>query len=241
MPNGWGLVTWSDHIKLPFYVSLWCQNSTRARSFRPAVDKNVFPQLKLCFFSRKPFLTLFLKRGKTGRGRRPVILLRACTVDVPSSAKPCSLLRWPWAHVPAVQTQPHCWAHTYVQAEPNPIICLALSFFFFFSCFTSVAHIQPPSSVHMSCAARLNKADKRTTVASLSSIFPSREHSPACQLNFSASCSFFFSKLWRDSRYPFCLKENHQSQHGGDASHSIVGTDSGQKNVFVRRVQPIWT
>lgn len=111
-------------------------------------------------------------------------------------------------------------------------------------CFISVAHIQPPSPVHMSCAARLNKADKCTTVASLTSIFPLCEHSPACQLNFSAFRSFFYPKLWRDSRYPFCLKENHQSQHGGAASHSIFSQSTqtaGKKIGFVRRVQLIWT
>lgn len=175
----------------------------------------------------------------TGRGRRPVILQQARTVDVPGSAKPCSLLRWPWARAPAVQTQPHCWAHTHVQPEPNPIIFLAL----IFSRFISVAHIQPPSSVHMSCAARLNEADKRTTVASLS-IFPSCEHSPACQLNFSASCSFFYPKplAWQSVSVLFEGEPPKSTRRGCEPlDRRPVDTDSGQKNVFVRRVQPIWT
>lgn len=106
--------------------------------------------------------------------------------------------------------------------------------------FISVAHIQSPSSLRTSCAARLHEADKRPTVGSFSSVLLLCEHFTACQLNFSPSCSCFSpKKLRRDSRYQFSWKENHQSQQGGDAR--LTDVRQSTQTAGHREQSTVWT
>lgn len=164
---------------------------------------------------------LVSEKGRTRSGRRPVILRQA----VPGRAKPRSLLRWPWAHSPAVQTQPHCWAHTHVQAAPNSIICLALSFSFFFLFILFQKRI-------FSVWAALRGRSRLTSAPLWRSAL--WYFSGACQLNFFCLSLIRFPQNFATTvGIHFVWRENHQSQHGGDAGRSVcMVTSGGQKTGF---------
>lgn len=239
LPSGWCSVTWYDMIE-PKNVFWWCQNSTRARSVCPRVDKNDFPKLKSCFVSKLFFFdSLGSEKGRTGRQSPPV----TCTKDVPGSAKPGSPLRWPWAHAPAEQTQPHCWAHTHVQAQPNPIICLALSFSF--SRFISVARIQPPSlsTYELRCQAGQGWQAHHCG-------FPLFYISPVW--TFPCLSALFLSPLlifsspkrmaWQSVSILFNRGTTKVNTEGLCATRSRPGRHwKRAKNIFVRAVQPMCT
>lgn len=216
----------------PKNVFWWCQNSTRARSVCPRVDKNGFPNHVLSVFD-----SLGSEKGRTGRESPPV----TCTKDVPGSAKPGSLLRWPWAHAPAEQTQPHCWAHTHVQAQPNPIICLALSFFFFPFHFSSAYSATFPQYIWAALPGW-------TRLTSAPLWLPSLLYFPRVNIPLLVSfisqplaCFFLPQNLWRDSRYPFCwIGEPPKSTWRGcvPLDHGPVDTESGQRTFLSEKFSP---
>lgn len=141
-------------------------------------------------------------------------------ITVPGSAKPYSLQRWPWAHAPAVQTQPRCWAHIYILAEPNPIICLALNLLFFF-------HFSSAYSAAFRSAHKLNcRAERGWQMCYCGYFF--------CYISLMWTLPLIVSLI--SQPFPhfsprtsgvtvgihFLLKEHHQSQQGGDPSRSII-------------------
>lgn len=194
----------------------------------PTVDKNASPELKWCFVSR----LLCEPAAWQGEGGAQWFFSRLVLSMCPGVPNPAPCWDDP-GHALQLCKHSHIAEHT-LTFSLSQIQLFSLPWFFF-SRFISVAHIQPPSSAHMSCAARLNKADKRTTVASLSSIFPSCEHSPACQLNFSASCSFFYPKplAWQSVSVLFEGEPPKSTRWGCEPlDRRPVDTDSGQKNVF---------
>lgn len=211
-------------------MSLWCQNITEARSVSPSigVKKRSSPFSWICVFSVDASVNVVcFCKGKTEGG-----VWWTCTLAVPCCAKPCSPLRWPWAHAPAVQTQPDCWAHINVLAEPNPIICLKFFWFHFSSAYSATL-------VYLIYAARLKKANKYTTMSSLSSIILLWKCLTACQLNFPA---FYSVHFWFDQWYPSPFKgEQPKSTLKGCESlrHWHVNINSRQRSVFVRKEKTI--
>lgn len=192
---------------------------TRTCSFAPYLqwDKIKISYLKWCFCPLWVWLMLFLK-GKYWE-RRSVFFsglvlyncARQCQTLLP--AEMTLGTRSSCANTAALLSTHLHWL------SQIQLFALPWTSFFFFH-FSSAYSAAFRSAHELNCQAE--QGWQMCYCGYFFAIFLSCEHTPACQLNFSAFSSFLSPSIWRDSRYPFLLKEHHQSQQGGDVSRSTI-------------------